>query len=101
TPSGKIPLEIVSLDPQGHVAMPLDDMGPVQLGDRVTVLEESATIPVGEGLLGQVVDSMCVPYEGAPLVLRERMPLYGNALNPMDRCLITEPLDLGVRSLNA
>ena len=101
TPSGKIPLEIVSLDPQGHVAMPLDDMGPVQLGDKVTVLEESATIPVGEGLLGQVVDSMCVPYEGAPLALHERMPLYGSALNPMDRCLITEPLDLGVRSLNA
>ena len=61
---GPIPLEIVSLDPSGHVAMPLDDLGPVRLNDRVTLAEESSSILAGEALLGQVVDSMCIPYEG-------------------------------------
>src|SRR5687768_4867936 len=101
THAGNVPVEIVSLDPEGHVAMPLDDLGNVQLGDRVSVAEDTATIPVGEALLGRVVDSVCLPYEGEPLALGEREPLYGGALNPMERTLITQPLDLGVRSLNA
>ncbi len=99
---GNIPIEIVSLDPEGHVAMPLDDLGPIQLGDRVTLAEESATVPVGPALLGQVVDSMCRPYEGGmPLALVERVSLYGVASNPMQRALIRQPLDLGIRSINA
>jgi flagellum-specific ATP synthase len=102
TSSGRVPLEIVSLDPEGHVAMPLNDLGQVALGDAVTVLEDSAHIPVGEEMLGSVLDSMCEPYEGALTgSLLERMPLYGSDLNPMERSLITEPLDLGVRSVNA
>ncbi len=99
---GNIPIEIVSLDPDGHVAMPLDDLGPIQLGDRVTLAEESATVPVGEALLGQVVDSMCRPYEGNfELPLLERASLYGVSSNPMERDLIREALDLGIRSINA
>jgi len=102
TDAGRIPLEVVSLDPEGHIAMPLDDLGGIQLGDRVTLLEESASIPVGPEMLGHVVDSMCIPYEGkfrSPL--RERWPIYGFHTNPMERKLITRPLDLGVRSINA
>jgi flagellum-specific ATP synthase len=102
TAHGTIPLEIVSLDPEGHVAMPLDDLGPVRLNDRVILAEESSSIPAGDALLGQVVDSMCRPYEGSlskPLI--DRVPLYGVNINPMQRVVIREPLDLGVRSINA
>ena len=102
TTTGKVPIEIVSLDPEGHVAMPLDDLGSVQLGDQVEIGDEMATIPAGEGLLGQVVDSMCRPYEpNKNFVLSERVPLYGETLNPLARELITEPLDLGVTAINA
>lgn len=99
--SGIVPIEIVSLDPSGHIAMPLDGLGAVQLGDTVKVLEESASVPVGEGMLGGVFDSLCRPYEGDPASLPDRVSLYGQDLNPMERTLITQPLDLGVRSLNA
>lgn len=102
TETGPLPLEIVSLDPEGHVAMPLDDLGGIQLNDQVTLQEEAATIPVGPQLLGQVVDSMCVPYEGEfSSPLRERWPIYGVTSNPMKRELIKEPIDLGIRSINA
>jgi len=100
--AGRTPLEIVSLDPKGHVAMPLDDLGHVQLGDRVTLREEASSIPVGDELLGKVVDSMCVPYEGEfKKPLSGRMSIYGKTSNPMKRELIREPLDLGIRSINA
>lgn len=99
---GKVPLEIVSLDPEGHVAMPLDDLGAIQLGDRVTTIEESATLPVGENLLGKVIDSLGVSYEEPQKIfLPDRVGLYGTTSNPMKRVLIREPLDLGVRSVNA
>lgn len=102
TDQGAVPLEIVSLDPEGHVAMPLDDLGGVRLNDQVTLFEESATVPVGENLLGQVVDSMCRSYDTkSELYLRDRWPIYGVTSNPMERELITTPLDLGVRSINA
>ncbi len=101
TQHGRVPLEIVSLDPEGHVAMPLDELGHVQLGDLVYLKEETATIPVGPELLGEVVDSMCQPYEGSrALNLKEKIPLYGSTLNPMERALISQPLDLGIRSVN-
>lgn len=102
TSKGPVPIEIVSLDPEGHVAMPLDDLGHVQLGDTVEMGEETATIPAGEALLGKVVDSMCQPYEeNQTLQFADRVPLYGETLNPLKRELITEPLDLGVTAINA
>jgi flagellum-specific ATP synthase len=68
----------------------------------VILAEESSTSPAGEALLGHVVDSMCRPYEGKfskPLL--DRIPLYGVNINPMERAVIREPLDLGVRAINA
>jgi flagellum-specific ATP synthase len=102
TAQGKVPIEIVSLDPEGHVAMPLDDLGAVQLGDFVEIGDELSTIPAGKALLGKIVDSMCRPYDQAtPLMLTDRVPLYGETLNPLARELIREPLDLGVTAINA
>ncbi len=101
TKEGRIPVEIVSLDPEGHVGMPLNELGSVRLGDRIYLTEEQSVINVGDDLLGRVVDSTCNSYDGAKLVLKEQIPLYGSMLNPMDRALIHEPLDVGVRAVNA
>ena len=101
TSTGLVPIEIVSLDPSGHVAMPLDDLGAVQLGDRVWIAEEKSTLAVDETILGTVVDSLSIPYDNPHKKFLDRVPLYGESLNPLDRELITEPLDLGVRSINA
>ena len=46
---------------------------------------------------------MGISYEkgrGVPQ-FRDKVPLYGSYLNPLDRNIISEPLDLGVRSVNA
>lgn len=102
TQTGHVPLEIVSLDLEGHVAMPLDELGSVQLGDKVFVQEECALLPVGDGLLGRVIDSTGSPYDDLGEIRADkRIPLYGDSLNPMKRELIREPIDLGIRSINA
>jgi len=100
--NGNALLEVVSLDANGHVAMPLDDLQGIQLGDRVVAHESQATVPVGRELLGRVIDSMCVPidFKGS-LFLPASISLKGEYLNPMSRSIIREPIDLGVRSINA
>ncbi|MBY0371877.1 FliI/YscN family ATPase [bacterium] len=99
---GPVAVEVVALNPEGHIAMPLDDLTGVQLGDKVVLAEETGHIPVGDALLGSVVDSTMRSYEtGVVLPLAERVPLYGLPLNPMAREPISKPLDLGVRAINA
>jgi flagellum-specific ATP synthase len=59
-------------------------------------------VAVGEGLLGRVIDGSGRPLDrGGPLRLSERRPLYSEPVNPLQRAAISEPLDVGVRSINA
>lgn len=99
---GPVLVEVVSLDPTGHIAMPLDDLSGVRLGDRVSLGKDVASVMVGEEMLGKVLDSVCQPYEGsAPLRLPHQYPLYGRRSNPLQRAGIRTPLDLGVQAINA
>ena len=67
TPSGKIPLEIVSLDPQGHVACLSTIWGRFSWAKGYRAGGVRDDIPSAKACSGQVVDSMCVPYEGQAL----------------------------------
>jgi len=59
-------------------------------------------LPMGDGLLGRVVDAQGLPLDhGGPLqdVLAE--PMDRRPINAMERDPVREPLDTGVRALNA
>lgn len=59
-------------------------------------------LPVGEGLLGRVVDGTGRPLDKlGPLRYDVRLPLTSRPINPIDRDPISEPLDVGVRAINA
>jgi len=59
-------------------------------------------LPLGDGLLGRVVDAHGVPmdYKG-PLLGVSSMPLDRKPINAMDRAPVREPLDTGIRAINA
>jgi flagellum-specific ATP synthase len=58
--------------------------------------------PVGEGLLGRVVDGAGRPLDGlGPLRAEHEAPLANKPINPLDREPIREVLDVGVRAINA
>jgi flagellum-specific ATP synthase len=68
----------------------------------VCVANNGREVQVGESLLGRVIDAHGHPFDGlGPLHLTETWPLYGKSVNPLDRAPITQPLDVGVRSVNA
>ncbi len=64
--------------------------------------ERGLHLPMGDGLLGRVVDAMGAPMDklGALLQVRNE-PMLRRPINAMDRDPVREPLDTGVRSINA
>jgi flagellum-specific ATP synthase len=58
-------------------------------------------VPVGDALLGRVLDGAGRPLDGlGPLGLEKRVPLYSRPVNPLERAPIRQTLDVGVRTLN-
>jgi len=69
---------------------------------RVVPIGGSGDVPVGEHLLGRVIDGAGRPLDGlGPLRLDAHKPLYGESINPLERGAIERPLDVGVRAINA
>jgi flagellum-specific ATP synthase len=59
-------------------------------------------LPVGAGLLGRVVDAHGVPMDRlGPLAGVHKRPLIRRPINAMDREPVRQPLDTGVRAINA
>jgi flagellum-specific ATP synthase len=59
-------------------------------------------LPVGEGLLGRVLDSGGRPLDGlGPVHASATAPLNNRAANPLARAPITDILDVGVRAINS
>ncbi|HHL34718.1 MAG TPA: FliI/YscN family ATPase [Desulfobulbaceae bacterium] len=101
-PGPPIPAEIVGYNNDQALLMPLGELRGLGPGSLIRVIRETASIQVGEGLLGRVIDGMeQVLDEGPPLHLEATTPLYSLPPSPMQRQKITEPLDLGIRAINA
>ncbi len=59
-------------------------------------------LPMGDALLGRVVDPSGVPLDGkGPLAGTQLEPLARDPINAMDRDPVRQPLDVGVRAINA
>ena len=66
---------------------------------RMIPIGGAGDIAVGEA---RVLDGAGRPLDSrGALNLDQRRPLYGEPVNPLERAPITEPLDVGVRSINA
>ncbi|WP_313076820.1 flagellar protein export ATPase FliI [Melaminivora sp.] len=64
--------------------------------------EGALLLPMGDGLLGRVVDSQGQPLDHAgPLADVRALPMDRSPINAMERDPVREPLDTGVRSINA
>jgi flagellum-specific ATP synthase len=59
-------------------------------------------LPVGDGLLGRVLDSSGRPLDSlGPVHTSATAPLNNRAANPLSRAPITDILDVGVRAINS
>ncbi|MBI2383533.1 MAG: flagellar protein export ATPase FliI [Gammaproteobacteria bacterium] len=97
-----IEAEVVGFSGDRIFLMPTGDMHGVLPHARVTPLRRSAEVEVGSALLGRILDGEGYPLDGQPKPRCERrVKLMGSALNPLMRHPIDQPLDVGVRAINA
>ncbi|WP_290633340.1 flagellar protein export ATPase FliI [Aquisalimonas sp.] len=102
TPQGlEVEAEVVGFGNDSLYLMPTGDVHGLTPGATVTPQEGVYEATVGKSLLGRILDGAGRAIDGGgSLGATERMPLLGEALNPLSRAPIREPLDTGVRAIN-
>ncbi len=98
----RIDTEVVGFAGDRVFLMPTGSTRGLAPNARVIPLGGTGDVPVGEALLGRVIDGAGRPLDGrGPLKLDARQSLAGTPVNPLMRSPIRESLDVGVRSINA
>ncbi|MBW8307669.1 MAG: flagellar protein export ATPase FliI [Thiobacillus sp.] len=122
-PNGtQLEAEVVGFDGNRIFLMPQSDVEGIVPGARVFPVEVIPTLPglglvnhprrrpsdrtrhlpVGDALLGRVLDSSGRPYDGlGPVQTTATAPLNNRAANPLSRAPIDTILDVGVRAINS
>jgi F-type H+/Na+-transporting ATPase subunit alpha len=74
----------------------------VKEGEPVRRTGRVASVPVGEELIGRIVDPLGNPVDGgAPLETKERRPLEFKAPGVVDRQPVKEPLQTGIKAIDS
>ena len=93
---------IFNLDPEEIGVVLLDENENLKAGCEVHRTGEVLDVPVGEGLLGRVVDPMGRPIDGrGPVHTMMRRPVEREAPAIMDRDPVTVPLQTGLKVIDA
>lgn len=93
--------EVVGFRDERVLLMPLGETTGVGPGSSIVCMGNQAHINVGPELLGRVIDGLGNPLDDKPpLTSIHPQPLYLSPPNPISRRRISEPLDLGIRSIN-
>ncbi|MBS1844236.1 MAG: flagellum-specific ATP synthase FliI, partial [Actinobacteria bacterium] len=96
-----VPAEVVGFRDSRTLLMPLGEMTGIGPGKPVTAEGEAFRVPVGEALLGQVVDSFGRPLDGSALHAGGSRSAAADPPEPLGRPRIEKRLALGVRALDA
>ncbi|MEZ0232619.1 MAG: flagellar protein export ATPase FliI [Methylophilaceae bacterium] len=118
----KVEAEVVGFDGEKLLLMPQSGVEGITPGAKVYAMDVSDALPkpsqrtaprrrtsdrarhlpVGDGLLGRVVDGAGRPLDDlGPLLTNDSSPLTARPLNPLMRAPIKDVLDVGVRAINS
>jgi flagellum-specific ATP synthase len=97
--------EVIGFRDKRVILMPFEDATGVNNDSLVILRKKASTITVSDDFLGRVIDGRGQPIDGkGPLIASnkriEERNLYEKPTHPLDREVIKEPLDLGIRSIN-
>ena len=102
TLDGYLEAEVVGFAGDKLFLMPSEQLKGVIPGAKVTPISDEHGIPVGMSLLGRVIDGVGQPLDGlGPILTADSALLVNRRLNPLARKPINQPMDVGVRAINA
>src|SRR4051812_39225658 len=92
----------LNLDVREIGAVVLGDFSKIEEGQKVRRTGEVLSVPVGDGFLGRVVDSLGNPLDGkGPIESTERRALELQAPTVVQRQSVSEPLQTGIKAIDA
>lgn len=95
--------EVVGFSRDAALLTPLGDMYGISAYTEVTPTGRAHMVPVGDGLLGRVLDGLGRPLDAdtaGPLQADRFYPVFADAPDPMKRRIIQDPMPLGVRAID-
>jgi len=96
-----IPAEVVGFNERRIVLMPYGETRNISAGCKISLMDEKPFVPVGDDYLGRVINGLGEPLDNlGPIQADTHYPLYGKVVNPVERQIITEPVDVGVGVIN-
>jgi type III secretion protein N (ATPase) len=96
--------EVVGFARDAALLTPIGDMYGISASTEVIPTGRVHMVPVGDGLLGRVLDGLGQPLDEdvhGPLVADRFYPVFADAPDPMKRRIIKDPLPLGVRAIDS
>ncbi|HGY89695.1 MAG TPA: F0F1 ATP synthase subunit alpha [Planctomycetes bacterium] len=92
----------LNLESDSVGAVVLGDYTTLEEGDTVKATGEIMSVPVGEGMLGRVVNAIGEPIDGkGPINSDTRYPVEGRAPNVLERQPVSEPVQTGIMAVDA
>ena len=96
-----VDMEIVGFSDQKVFLMPVDRLDGLSAGARVVPSGSSFKAPVGDSLLGRVIDGTGAPIDGLGVLSNmSSRSIESDPINPLKRQIINNQLDVGIRSIN-
>ncbi|MEE9277425.1 MAG: F0F1 ATP synthase subunit alpha [Dehalococcoidia bacterium] len=93
---------VLNLEEEVVGAVVLGDYRPIEEGDEVRSTGRVAEVPVGEALIGRVLDALGLPIDGkGPLQTTERRPIERIAPNVVTRASVDTPVQTGILAVDS
>jgi F-type H+/Na+-transporting ATPase subunit alpha len=92
----------LNLEEESVGAVLLGDYTEIREGDTVKRTGRIISVPVGEEMVGRVVNALGQPIDGkGPIVTKQTMPIERLAPGVVDRQPVKEPLQTGLKAIDA
>ncbi len=92
--------EVVGFKESRVLLMPIGSIEGIGIGSMVYSTKDSFKVPVGDELLGKVLDGVGKPLDGEELNFSEAYSVEAQPPDPMRRAIIDEVLPLGVKAID-
>jgi F-type H+-transporting ATPase subunit alpha len=93
---------VLNLETDNVGAILLDESTSIKEGDQVRTTGRILEVPVGEELIGRVIDPLGKPLDGkGPISTKKTRPIEQKATGVMSRQSVNEPLQTGIKVLDA
>lgn len=97
----EVEAEVMGFNGNKTFLMPVGSLAGIAPGARVVPVPDTGRLPMGMSMLGRVLDGLGNALDGKGRMRAEDwVPMDGPTINPLKREPISEPLDVGIRSIN-